>query len=237
VSTPDPGGVEETGCLTKERDMKRRTLDIVFSIGGLVLAALLLIVGLVLTSNANFAHNYVTTQLGEQNITFTAVDKLSDEEKKSACLVQYAGQKLTTGKQAECYANDYIGLHVKSVAGGKTYADLGAPQSALRTQVANAQKNNDPNLANLQKQLADVTAQRETLFKGETLRGLLLSSYGFSVFGDKAGQAALVAYLAAALLALLSTAGFAHALVTPKNRTFAAPVATEVATKKATVKV
>jgi hypothetical protein len=201
--------------------MKRRTLDILFSAGGLVLAVLLLIVGIVFTSNANFAKNYVTTQLSEQNITFTTADKLSDEEKQSACLVQYAGQKLTTGKQAECYANDYIGLHVKSVANGQTYADLGTPQRQLQAQVAQAQKDNAPNLADLQKQLNTVTAQRETLFKGETLRGLLLTSYGFSVFGEKAEQAALVSYLAALLLALLSIAGFVHALVTPKNRAFA----------------
>jgi hypothetical protein len=201
--------------------MKRRTLDILFSAGGLVLAVLLLAVGIVMTSNANFAKNYVTTQLSEQNISFTPVDKLSDEEKKSACLVQYAGQKLTTGKQAECYANDYIGLHVKSVANGQTYADLGTPQRNLQAKVAAAQKSNDPNLADLQKQLATVTQQRETLFKGETLRGLLLTSYGFSVFGEKAGQAALVSYLAALLLALLSIAGFVHALVTPKSRAFA----------------
>ena len=166
--------------------------------------------------------NYVTTQLSQQNITFKTADTLTDEERKSACLVKYAGQKLTTGKQAECYANDFIGLHVQSIAGGKTYADLGTPQSQLQAKVTQAQKNNDPNTADLQKQLNALTAQRETLFKGETLRGLLLTSYGFSVFGDKAGQAALVSYLAALLLALLSIAGFAHALITPKSRTFAA---------------
>src|SRR5437762_757154 len=202
--------------------MKRRTLDILFSVGGLVLAALLLIVGLVLTSNANFANNYVTTQLSEQNITFKTLDTLTAEEKQSSCLLQYAGQKLTTGKQAECYANDFIGLHVKSIADGKTYADLGTPQSQLQAQVTQAQKTNDPNLANLQKQLTTITAQRDTLFKGETLRGLLLTSYGFSVFGDKAGQGALVAYLAALLLALLSIAGFTHAVLVPRTRTFAA---------------
>jgi hypothetical protein len=202
--------------------MKRRTLDIMFSTGGLVLAALLLVVGVVLTSNANFARNYVSTQLSQQNISFTPVDKLTAEEKQSACLVQYAGQQLTTGKQAECYANEFIGLHLKSIAGGQTYAELGVPQSKLQAQVTQAQKTNDPNLATLQKQLATLTAQRDTLFKGETLRGLLLTSYGFSVFGDKAGQGALVAYLAALLLALLSVAGFAHAVVVPRTRTFAA---------------
>lgn len=203
--------------------MKRRTLDILFSFGGLGLAVLLLAIGIVLTTNANFANNYVKDQLSQQNITFKTADTLTDEEKKADCLVEYAGQKLTTGKQAECYANNFIGLHLKSIGGGQTYADLGAPQTKLRTQVAEAQKNNDPALADLQKQLADVTAQRETVFKGETLRGLLLTSYGFSEFGTKAAQGALVAYLAAVLLALLSIAGFVHAFVTPKSKAFAAP--------------
>ena len=56
------------------------------------------------------------------------------------------------------------------------------------------------------------------MFKGETLRGLLLTSYGFSEFGTKAGQAATVAYLAAGLMLLLALAGFIHALVTPRAR-------------------
>src|SRR5688572_14934975 len=195
-------------------DMKRRTLDILFSVGGLGLAGLLLIVGIVFTSNANFANDYVTDQLSQQNITFKPLDTLTDEERKSPGLVKYAGQKLTTGKQAECYANEFIGLHLKSTAGGRTYAELGAVQTDLRAEVAAAQKNNDPALADLQKQLTEVNAQRETVFKGETLRGLLLTSYGFSEFGAKAGQAATVAYLAAALLVLLGIAGFVHAFVT-----------------------
>jgi hypothetical protein len=203
--------------------MKRRTLDLFFSVGGALIAILLLVAGLVLSSNASFANDYVKTQLSQQNITFKTADTLTAEEKAKACLVTYAGQKLTTGKQAECYANDFIGLHLESTAGGKTYADLGEPQSKLRTQVAAAQKNNDPELANLQKQLADVTAQRETMFKGETLRGLLLTSYGFSEFGAKAAQAALVAYLAAGLMALLSIAGFIHGFVTPRTKGFAVP--------------
>ncbi|WP_433533340.1 hypothetical protein ACQPYA_15685 [Micromonospora sp. CA-263727] len=210
--------------------MKRRTLDILFSIGGLGLAVLLLVIGIVLTSNANFANNYVRDQLGAQNITFTPADQLSDDEKKVDCLVENAGKELTTGKQAECYANEYIGLHLKNMAGGKTYADLGEPQSQLREQVAQAQQANDPALADLQKQLADVSAQRDTVFKGETLRGLLLTSYGFSEMGAKAGQAATVMYLGVALLLLLSLAGLFHAFRTPPSEAFAAPEAKKVDT-------
>ncbi|MFG1673100.1 hypothetical protein [Micromonospora sp. NPDC049282] len=203
--------------------MKRRTLDLLFSIGGLGLAVLLLVVGVVLTTNANFANNYVHDQLAAQHISFTPADKLSDGEKKSDCLREYAGQPLTTGKQAECYANEYIGLHLQAIGGGKTYADLGAPQTALREQVAQAEQAKAANLADLQKQLADVSAQRETVFKGETLRGLLLTSYGFSEFGRKAEQGALAMYLGAALLLLLSAAGLVHAVRTPANAAFAAP--------------
>jgi hypothetical protein len=203
--------------------MKRRTLDILFSIGGLAIAVLLVIAGFVLTSNANFANNYVHDQLAQQNIQFKTADTLTDEEKKSACLVKYAGQELNSGKQAECYANEFIGLHLTSIGGGKTYAELGDPQAALRTQVAAAQASNDPKLADLQKQLADVTATRETVFKGETLRGLLLTSYGFSEFGAKAAQAATVAFLTSGLLLLLAIAGLVHAFVTPRNKGFAVP--------------
>ena len=203
--------------------MKRRTLDIMFSTGGLVLAGLLLIVGIVLNSNANFAKTYVADQFGEQNISFTPLDQLSDEEKKAECLVENAGKPLTTGKQAECYANEYIGLHLKNIAGGKTYADMGDEQSDLRAQVAKAQETNAANLADLQKQLDTATAQRESLFKGESLRGLLLTSYGFSVFGEKAAQAAVVAFIGAGLLLLLGIAGLLHAFITPKSKGFAVP--------------
>lgn len=200
--------------------MKRRTLDVLFSAGGIALAGLLLVLGLVMTSNANFAKGYVGDQLRQQNITFKPADTLTDEEKQAPCVVAYAGQPLTTGKQAECYANDFIGLHVKAVAGGQTYADLGTPQRTLTEEVTAAEEANDPGLSDLQAELTAITAQRETLFKGETLRGLLLTSYGFSVFGVKGGEVATVAYAAAALLALLSVAGLVHAFKTPKDSTF-----------------
>lgn len=202
--------------------MKRRTLDLVVSVGGLLLAGLLLVAGLVFTSNASFASTYVHDQLSEQKISFKTADTLTAEEKQQACLVEYAGQPLTTGKQAECYANNFINLHLSGIAGGKTYAELGDVQTQLRAQIADAQKTNASNLADLQKQLSDATANRETVFKGETLRGLLLTSYGFSELGAKAALAATVAYIGAGVLFLLALAGLVHAMVTPKNEAFAA---------------
>ncbi|MEY2399801.1 MAG: hypothetical protein QOJ00_2975 [Actinomycetota bacterium] len=201
--------------------MKRRTLDTLFTAGGFGIAVLLLVLGVVMTTNGNFAKHYVHDQLAQQHIAFKPAASLTKEEAASPCLVAFAGQKLTSGKQAECYANDFIGLHVKATAGGKTYADLGTPQSALTAQIA-AMAPTDPALSGLKTQLTALTAQRDTLFKGETLRGLLLTSYGFSVFGDKAAQASGVAFGASALLALLSIAGVAHAVKTPATEEFAA---------------
>jgi hypothetical protein len=202
--------------------MKRKTLDVIVGLGLVVLAGLLLVAGLVLTSNATFANNYVKDQLGQQQISFKPAATLTAEEKESACLVKYAGQQLTTGKQAECYANEFIGLHLKSIAGGKTYAQLGDVQTDLKAKIAALPKD-DPAVADLQKQLTTAGTDRETVFKGETLRGLLLTSYGFSEFGAKAGQAALVAYLAAGLLLLLGAAGLIHAAATPGSKGFAVP--------------
>ena len=214
--------------------MKRRTLDILFSVGGVFLAALFLVLGLVMTSNANFSKRYVRDQLRQQQITFKTVDKLTADEAKAPCLKKYAGQQLETGKQAECYANSFIGLHVKSVASGATYATLGDKQTTLKAQIAAAQKSGDTaQVTDLNTQLTTVNTQRETLFKGETLRGLLLTSYGFSVLGFKGGQAAVVAYIGAGLLLVLSLAGFAHAFRTPETEAFAA---VEPATPRATRK-
>jgi len=217
--------------------MKRKTLDIIVSTGLLILAGLMLVAGLVLTSNANFANDYVKTQLSAQNITFKTADTLTAEEKEQACLVQYAGQKLTTGKQAECYALHFIGLHLQSTAEGKTYAELGTVQGGLRAEITAATQANDTaKAAELQKQLQDVTGQRDTVFKGETLKGLLLSSYGFSEFGTKAAQAATVAYLGAVLLFLLAIAGFVHSLVTPRSKGFAVPEPEAFTPRKESVK-
>ncbi len=119
--------------------MKRRTLDIIFSIGGLVLAMLVLTLGLVLRSNAVFAKDYVHDQLVQQRITFTPAAGLSPEEQQSAGLIRYAGQPLVTGAQAQVYANDYIALHLSEVNDGKTYSETSGDARAARAAATDAQ--------------------------------------------------------------------------------------------------
>ncbi|MFN8018868.1 MAG: hypothetical protein U0P45_12190 [Acidimicrobiales bacterium] len=193
--------------------MHRKTLDLIFSVGGLLLAVLLLVLGLVLQNQANFAKDYVHDQLAAQKITFTPVAGLAPEEKKADCLVANAGKPLTTGKQAECYANEYIGLHVQGINDGKTYSQSSGEARELAAKAEAALKANpdDPKAQALDGQAKAAEGKTDALFRGESLRGLLLTSYGFSVFGERAAQAALVCFLAAAVLFIAAIAGFVHA--------------------------
>ncbi|MEO8363823.1 MAG: hypothetical protein ABI570_05515 [Ilumatobacteraceae bacterium] len=205
--------------------MKRRTLDIIFSSGAIAVAILLVLLGFVFKGNADFADSYVGDQLSEQKINFTAAEFLSDDEKQSTCLVNYAGTPLDSGKKAECYANDYIGGHLKNIGGGETYASLGPIQSAAKTAYTDAVTAGASNVDTLKADYDKVTGQRETMFKGETLRGLLLTSYGFSIFGEKAALAALLAFIGAAIMALAGLAGFAHAFSKSGDKVVLAPPA------------
>jgi hypothetical protein len=203
-------------------------LDLFFASGGLVVAAILAVLGFAVSSQAQFATDYAATELGAQKITFTAADKLTPEEKSwkagSVCLTDYAGQLMTTGAQAECYAKFYIALHMENAANaagfpGATYATLGATRTDLSTQIAAAKAKGDTTgAADLQKKLDSATSLRTTMQTGETLRGLLLTVYGFSVIGEKAALAGNLIYGIAVLMVILSVAGFVHAYVTPKEK-------------------
>jgi hypothetical protein len=190
----------------------------IFSAGGVAVAILLVLLGFVFKTNADFADSYVHEQLSEQKISFTAAEFLSDEEKTSSCLIENAGTALDSGKKAECYANDYIGMHLKNIGGGETYATIGAIQTKAKTALADATAANASNVVELKADLDKITGQRETMCKGETLRGLLLTSYGFSIFGEKAALAAMLSFLGALVMLLASVAGFIHAFSTPKDK-------------------
>jgi len=214
--------------------MKRRTLDIIFATGGILVALILAILGVFVFTQYQFSTNYVKQELSAQKITFAAADKLTAEEKNwkpgSACLVEFAGQTMQTGAQAECYASYYIALHMETSAvnagfPGATYATLGSTRSDISAQIAAAKAKGDTTAVNdLQKKLDSATALRTTMQTGETLRGLLLTTYGFSVIGQIAGDAAYALFALAIVMVALSLAGFVHAYVTPKDRVVFAPV-------------
>ena len=62
----------------------------------------------------------------------------------------------------------------------------------------------------LQTTKAGITAQRDSLFKGETLRGLLLSAFAWSTVGTIAGIAAIAAFIAAIIMTFLVGIGLVH---------------------------
>jgi hypothetical protein len=212
-----------TSCSTEGiAKMKRRTLDLAFSVGGLLFGGLILVLGLVLQNQANFAENYVKDQLGQQQIEFTAVDYLHGEQDDAPCLVEFAGTQLDSGKKSECYANEYIAYHLATGATeagyeGTTYATIGAVQRGLGAEIQ-AAKDAGKDTTELDASLTSVNALRETMFKGETLRGLLLTTYGFSIFGERAALAATICFIAAALLVILSLAGLIHFKMTPADK-------------------
>ena len=190
--------------------MKRRTLDVIFAAGGLLIAVLILVLGLVLQNQANFAKSYVHDQLAEQKITFTPAAFLKADE-NNPCLKKYAAKPLVTGKQAECYANHYIGVHVTLINNGQTYSQTSNAARTIQTQLAAMKDQNSPAAKQLSAQAQALEGKATTLFQGETLRGLLLTSYGFSIFGDRAQTAADVCFALMAVLLLAALAGFIHA--------------------------
>jgi hypothetical protein len=172
--------------------MRRRTFDILLATAGLFLAITLVAAGGLLTWAHTFIGNEVHTQLAAQQIYFPAANSPAVAAPEFAAMRPYGGQQLTTGAQAEVYADHFIANHLKAIGGGKTYSQLSAE--------AIAQPNNTA-----------LAAQVNTVFKGETLRGLLLNAYAFGTMGTIAGIAAIAAFIAAAVMLILGGLGLVHA--------------------------
>lgn len=160
----------------------RRIVEIVLTVG-LAIAAGLLLFG------ANFGHNMVHSQLGAQDISFPAKGTTELDPKVYPDLQKYAGQKVDDGPKAKAYANGYIKRHLAEVADGKTYSQVSELSRA------------NPTDAKLQGQVA-------TLFKGETLRGLLLYAWGWSVVATIAMWAGIVALIGFVLMLVVTVGDF-----------------------------
>ena len=177
--------------------MRRRTLDALLSTGGLVVAVVLAIAGGLGIWAHSFVDSNVHSQLAAQKVFFP--DKAGIAAQKSAEITRYvtpyAGQQVVNGKQAQVFADHFIKVHLNEVAGGQTYSQVSGKFITMQP--------TDPNYAT-------VAGQRQTLFMGETLRGLLLNAYGFWKMGQIALTAAIVSFISAGLMLLLSALGFWH---------------------------
>jgi hypothetical protein len=151
-----------------------------------VAAAAMILVGVFAVVGGTYDKQVVHDQLAPQKIFFPPAG--------SPALLpgvkQYAGKQLLTGGQAKAYANNFIGVHVTKIANGQTYAQVSTKSLA------------DPKNATL-------TAQKTALFQGETLRGLLLSAWGWSLVGTIATLAGIVLIITGGLLFVLPLANWA----------------------------
>ena len=174
--------------------MRRRTFDALTSVVGLLLAAVLAVGGGLLIWGHSFINGQVHSQLAAQKILFPTTGNPEFKAlpaADAAAMRGYAGQLMTNGAQAATYADHFIAVHLREMAGGKTYAQLS---------LASLQQPNNTKLAGLV----------ETVFKGTTLRGMLLNAYGFWQMGQIMLIAAIVAFASAGLFLILSLLGFAH---------------------------
>ncbi len=160
----------------------RRVVEVILTVA-LGVASGLLFYG------AHFGLDMVKTQLDAQDITFPAKGTPALDPKEFPGLQQYAGQKVDNGPKAKAYANEFINVHLQGVAGGKTYSQVSAASQA-------APKD------------ATLAAETQTLFRGETLRGLLLYAWGWSVVSRIALYVAIGALVAFVVMAGVTIGDF-----------------------------
>ena len=169
--------------------MPRRTFDALASAAGLLIAVVLIVAGSLMTWGYSFVNGQVSSELTAQKIVFPA--KGSPALKAlppadDAAMSAYAGQPMTSGAQAQTYADHFIAVHLK-----ETYSQLSAESLAQPKNTA-------------------LAAQVQTVFRGETLRGLLLNAYAFWKIGQILLIAAICAFVAGGLMLILSALGLVH---------------------------
>ena len=192
----------------------RSAFDKLISWMGVAVAAVLLAVG-GLTAWANsYIDDQVHDQLSMQGITMPEGEALASLPKADAdALKQYAGSPLDTGPEATAYANHYILAHMNGMADGQTYNDI----SGQYISMTDEQKASEEGQA--------LGQLRQTMFMGNTLRGLLLYGGAFATMGTIAGYASIAAFLGGAVLILLFIAGLVHAHRARKAELTKAPAA------------
>lgn len=194
--------------------MDRKGWDRLVSGAATVIAVVLIFVGAAAIYGGNFGRENVTDRLEPQNIVFPPFEAMSPEEQ--AEVGDFAGQQVVNGDQAEAYSR-YIGGHLVFINDGATYAET---SSAAR------EEGIDPELA------AELQGKADTLFKGETLRAILLNAYGWWTVASIALLAGWVMVAAGIVLLVLAILGFRHAkraataVTVPQTSTVEQPVTT-----------
>ena len=178
--------------------MSRKVFDLLTSTGGAVIVVVLVIAGGFLAWGHSFVNSNVHDQLAQQQIYFPPAAAFKAAKPGTEItpsmipsVSQYAGQQLLTGQQAEAYADNFIAVHIANMTGGKTYSQLSAEAMA------------NPSNTKLQGTVA-------TVFKGETLRSMLLNAYGWWKVSQITFISSLVMFGLGALSVAAGIYGFAR---------------------------
>jgi len=188
--------------------MRRKSLDQILSLTGLVVTVVLVVVGLLMMWGGNFAKDSVKEQLEVQNITFS-----EDAESLPPELADWAGVAVTDGDSAKAYS-DLIAVHIAGTTGGLSYSEVSGQWFADGKPGPSADQN-DPNSYDI----------RMTAFMGESLRGLLLNAYAFWTIGSIAVTAAWGFLGLALVMLVLTILGFKHLRKTDEKEAIFEPVA------------
>jgi hypothetical protein len=192
--------------------MRRKTFDMIVTAGGAGLVVVLLAAGALGLWGYSYANSNVHNQLVSQQIFFPARAAFAHakvgteiEPVMIPYIEKYAGEQLLTGAQAEAYADHFIYYHLQEIGGGKSYAQLSSAAMALPKGSAAYTK-------------AEAVVQ--TMFQGTTLRGLLLEAYAFWTIGQVSLWGAIIAFILAGVMALLTALGLWHTRRTPDEEQF-----------------
>ena len=173
--------------------MDRSGWDRIVSGAGAVVAVVLIVLGTMAIWGGNFGRDNVRDRLVPQHIQFPPADAMTPEERAS--IGEFAGAKVDTGVEAEAFSR-YIAGHLEAVNDGATYSETSGAARA---------EGLDPQVA------ADLQAKADILFKGESLRAMLLNAYGWWTLATIALWAGVAMVIAGLILAIFAIFGFRHA--------------------------
>ena len=191
--------------------MKRKNFDKIVTFIGFGVTVILFVAAGLLNWGASFAQDSVKSQLDNQNIAFPAVEGMPEATKDR--LAKWAEKKVTTGEMAKDYSDLYIWEHMK----GAAVAAIGKP--ATYSEVSGMYMGLTRSGSTDTEQIAKLGDLRQTLFMGNTLRGMLLTAYAFGTLGVIAGYGAVAALIGGVIMLMLSIAGLIHIRRTPDSAT------------------
>ena len=191
--------------------MKRKNFDKIVTAVGFGITVILFVGAGLLNWGASFAQDSVKNQLDNQNISFPAAEAMPEATK--AQLAKWSEMKVTTGEMARDYSDLYIWEHMK----GSSIAAIG--KAATYSEVSGMYMGLTRGGSTDTAQIAKLGELRQTLFMGNTLRGMLLTAYAFGTLGVISNYGAIAALAGGVVMLLLSIAGLIHIRRTPESAT------------------